>query len=197
MTFLYSILFALLTKIESFRIHLLELNTNVTNSSLFAPTRFLDLLNDGVDRRSNSATLYISGFPKIVEVGRYYDCLRIKANIDQTIRLPRVVRLTNSKGECISGDPWLTDVSVFARVVSHYRGKKYYIIKYKPRCHYRKKVGFRASMTRIIITDIKPSSDNDKKLLQLASLKLLLTNSRIDTTNEISNFTSSLHQVTS
>ena len=197
MTLLCSILFALLTKIKSFRIHLLELNTNVANSTLFAPTRFLDLLNDGVDSRSNSATLCISGLPKIVGVCRYYDCLRIKAIIDKTIRLPRVVRLTNSKGKCISGDPWLTEVSMFARVVSHYRGKKYYIIKYKPRCHYRKKVGFRPSMTRIIITDINPSSDNDKKLLQLANLKLLLTNSRIDTPNEISIFTSSLHQATS
>ena len=52
------------------------------------------------------------------------------------------------------GTPELDKSSVKAKVISHGRGKKVTIIKFRRRKHHRKQMGHRQSFTEIEITDI-------------------------------------------
>ncbi len=53
------------------------------------------------------------------------------------------------------GTPYVKDVKVEGKVVSHGKGKKIIVFKYKAKKNYRRKQGHRQPYTKIEITDIK------------------------------------------
>jgi len=54
------------------------------------------------------------------------------------------------------GRPRLEEVSVVARAVSHFRGPKILVFKYKPKKRYRRRQGFRAELTELRIEEVRP-----------------------------------------
>jgi large subunit ribosomal protein L21 len=60
------------------------------------------------------------------------------------------------KGETLVGRPSLDEVLVEATAVSHFRGPKILVFKYKPKKRYRRQRGFRAELTELRIEEVGP-----------------------------------------
>ena len=56
------------------------------------------------------------------------------------------------------GNPYVKGIKVEGKVVSHGKGKKIIVFKYKPKKNYRRKQGHRQPYTKVEITSIKTSS---------------------------------------
>jgi len=79
---------------------------------------------------------------------------KIVAEEGAEIQLDKVLMIADGDKLNI-GTPELDQGSVKAKVVSHGRGKKVKIVKFRRRKHHRKQMGHRQSYTEIEITDIK------------------------------------------
>lgn len=53
------------------------------------------------------------------------------------------------------GRPRVEDVAVAARAISHFRGPKILVFKYKPKKRYRRSHGFRAELTELRIEEVR------------------------------------------
>ena len=70
------------------------------------------------------------------------------------------VLLIADKSEVLVGKPYIEGAKVEASVVSHSKGKKIIVFKYKSKKNYRRKRGHRQEYTRILIHDIiKPNGE--------------------------------------
>ena len=58
------------------------------------------------------------------------------------------------------GNPYVKGIKVEGKVVSHGKGKKIVVFKYKPKKNYRRKQGHRQPYTKVEITSIKTSSNS-------------------------------------
>jgi large subunit ribosomal protein L21 len=65
------------------------------------------------------------------------------------------------EGETQIGRPRLDDVAVAARAVSHFRGPKILVFKYKPKKRYRRHRGFRAELTELRVEEVRLGSYQD------------------------------------
>jgi large subunit ribosomal protein L21 len=59
------------------------------------------------------------------------------------------------EGETQIGRPRLEGVAVAARAVSHFRGTKILVFKYKPKKRYRRHRGFRAELTELRVEEVR------------------------------------------
>ncbi|MGH7642785.1 MAG: 50S ribosomal protein L21 [Candidatus Dormibacteria bacterium] len=60
------------------------------------------------------------------------------------------------------GRPRVQDVAVAARAISHFRGPKILVFKYKPKKRYRRHQGFRAELTELRIEEVRRGAYVDK-----------------------------------
>ncbi|MGC2296594.1 MAG: 50S ribosomal protein L21 [Candidatus Dormiibacterota bacterium] len=65
------------------------------------------------------------------------------------------------EGETQIGRPRLDDVAVAARAVSHFRGPKILVFKYKPKKRYRRHRGFRAELTELRVEEVRLGTYQD------------------------------------
>ena len=68
------------------------------------------------------------------------------------------VILVSDESKIEVGTPYVKDVKVEGKVVSHGKGKKIIVFKYKAKKNYKRKQGHRQPYTKIEITDIKVGS---------------------------------------
>jgi len=68
------------------------------------------------------------------------------------------VILVSNDGKVQVGDPYVKGVKVEGKVVSHGRGKKVLVFKYKAKKNERKTRGHRQDYTKVEITSIKTSA---------------------------------------
>tara|TARA_B110000967_G_scaffold88901_1_gene91488 strand:+ start:2170 stop:2487 length:318 start_codon:yes stop_codon:yes gene_type:complete len=99
------------------------------------------------------AIVEISGKQFWVEKDKYYDLNRIPAKINVQISLNRIL-LVNNEGDILIGKPYLKNVTIKAKVLKHFRGRKILVYKMRPKKKTRKKQGHRQDLTRILIEDI-------------------------------------------
>ncbi len=86
---------------------------------------------------------------------------RMEVEPGSELQLPDVRMLVAEAGDAGAtqvGRPRLEDVFVAATAVSHFRGPKLLVFKYKPKKRYRRKRGFRAELTELRIDGISLSS---------------------------------------
>jgi len=100
------------------------------------------------------AVVEVGGSQVIVEEGRWYTVKRLKANVGDVIRLPRVLLMKLGEDKVQLGLPYLEEGIVEAQVVEHLRGNKLTAGKYKPKKHYRRKWGARDELTKFVVTKI-------------------------------------------
>jgi len=84
------------------------------------------------------------------------DTLRVEslaANEGDSINLEEVLMVVNG-ADVEMGTPRVSGAKVVAKVVSHGRGKKVKIVKFKRRKHYRRQMGHRQNFTELEITSI-------------------------------------------
>jgi len=78
---------------------------------------------------------------------------KLPAEVGATLDFDQVLLV--GAGENVKvGKPYLKDCKVAASVVSHGRGKKIHIVKFKRRKHHRKQMGHRQHYTEVKITQI-------------------------------------------
>jgi len=65
------------------------------------------------------------------------------------------------EGETQIGRPRLDDVAVAARAVSHFRGPKILVFKFKPKKRYRRHRGFRAELTELRVEEVRLGAYQD------------------------------------
>jgi len=104
------------------------------------------------------AVVEVGGSQVIVEEGRWYTVDRLKADVGDTIRLPRVLLMKMAADKVQLGLPYLEEAIVEAKVVEHLRGDKLTAGKYKPKKHYRRRWGVRDELTKFVVTKIHTDS---------------------------------------
>ena len=104
-------------------------------------------------QKGNYAIVETSGQQFWLETNRYYDLDRIKADIDETVILDKVLLLSNEKGITI-GKPFIKDASVEVKVMDHRRGPKIIVYKMRRKKKTRSKNGHRQELTRVMVQSI-------------------------------------------
>jgi large subunit ribosomal protein L21 len=85
--------------------------------------------------------------------GDMIDVDRFPAEVGEEVDLERVLLVADGE-EVVIGTPLVTGARVQATVVSHVKGPKVTIFKYKPKERYRVKKGHRQQYTRLRIDSI-------------------------------------------
>lgn len=89
--------------------------------------------------------------------GEYLRVEKLEADVDSTIEFDQVLLV--GEGENVTvGAPTVDGAKVSAKVLSHGRGKKVRIIKFRRRKHHKKQQGHRQYYTEIEITGIAGGS---------------------------------------
>jgi large subunit ribosomal protein L21 len=96
-----------------------------------------------------------------IQQGATIDVERLAAPEGGRVELPDVL-LLDEDGRVTVGTPTVPGVKVVAEVVSHGRGPKVIIFKYKAKTRYRKKTGHRQPFTRLAIQRIQVGEEEEK-----------------------------------
>ncbi len=100
------------------------------------------------------AVIGISGIQLKVQEGERYEINKIEGVKGDKVEVKEV--LMTSDGENIKvGKPYLDDVKVVLEVDTQMRGEKGEGFKYKAKARYRRKYGYRAELTRVIVKKIE------------------------------------------
>lgn len=79
---------------------------------------------------------------------------KIDAEVEATVKFDKVLAVSDDNGFKV-GAPYVDGASVEAKVAKQGKGKKLYIIKYKPKKNEKKKMGHRQLYTKVEITKIE------------------------------------------
>lgn len=98
-----------------------------------------------------------SGKQYWLEKDRFYDFDKMPLEPGDTFKLNRVL-LARGEASLSIGRPYVDKVSVKLKVLRHIRGKKIRVFKYKPKKGYRRTIGHRDYLTRVLVEDIEVTS---------------------------------------
>ena len=79
---------------------------------------------------------------------------KLDAEAEATVKFDKVLAVSDDNGFKV-GTPYVEGAAVEAKVVKQGKGKKIYIIKYKPKKNEKKKMGHRQLYTKVEITKIE------------------------------------------
>jgi large subunit ribosomal protein L21 len=99
------------------------------------------------------AVVRAGGRQEKVSVGTIVTLDRIKADANGNISMTAVLLVDGDKVTIDAAE--LAKVKVTAKVLGDLRGPKIIIQKYKNKTGYKKRMGFRADLTRVQVTEIK------------------------------------------
>jgi large subunit ribosomal protein L21 len=99
------------------------------------------------------AIVRAGGRQEKVAVGDIFELDRVEAKPGEHLSLPALLLVD---GDTITSEASaLAGVTVTAEVVEHTKGPKIRITHYKNKTGYRRRMGYRSTLTRVKITDIK------------------------------------------
>ena len=87
---------------------------------------------------------------------------KLGAEEGKKVSFDKVVLLSND-GKVQVGNPYVANAKVEGKVISHGRGKKVLVFKYKPKKNERKTRGHRQDYTKVEITSIKVKAEKAEK----------------------------------
>jgi large subunit ribosomal protein L21 len=96
-----------------------------------------------------------------VQQGATIDVERLAAPEGGQVELPDVL-LLDEDGRVTVGTPTVPGVKVVAEVVSHGRGPRVTVFRYRAKTRYRKKTGHRQAFTRLAIQRIQVGEEEEK-----------------------------------
>lgn len=105
---------------------------------------------------SNFAIVQIGGKQYKVTPGDELLVDRLEKS-DGVVVLDKVLLLVGDGGIKV-GSPFIPGASIAVKVLGEEKGKKLDVIKFRAKSRYRRKIGFRAALTRIKIEEIKTTS---------------------------------------
>ena len=99
------------------------------------------------------AIIEASGGQHRVSEGDMLELDRLQADVESTVTFDKVLMVGGENSKL--GAPYVEGATVTATVLSHFRGEKIDVFKYKRRQRYRKAIGFRAEKSTIRIDSIQ------------------------------------------
>nr|WLD05964.1 ribosomal protein L21 [Meringosphaera mediterranea] len=100
------------------------------------------------------AIIELGGHQFWVEEGRYFLTNKINAEPGTNILINRVL-LAKKDDVAKIGYPYLKNIKIQGQVIEHSRGSKITVYKMKSKKNYRKKIGHRQELTKILIQTIE------------------------------------------
>jgi len=113
------------------------------------------------DTSAGYAIVEASGKQFWLQANRYYDLDRLKANVDETITIEKVLLLNDGKTATL-GKPYIKGASVELKVLEHRRGQKIIVYKMRPKKKTRRKNGHRQELTRVMVQEISSGKKTTK-----------------------------------
>ena len=95
---------------------------------------------------------------------------KLDAEEGKEITFDKVI-LVSDDGKVQVGNPYVKDVKVEGKVISHGKAKKIIVFKMKPKKNYRRKYGHRQPYTKVEITAIQTSSKKAESTQKTATVK--------------------------
>ena len=88
---------------------------------------------------------------------------RLAGKVGEKLTLDKVLLIggASAKAETHVGAPYVQNATLEAEIVEHTRGEKLTTIKYKRRKGYRRKIGHRQELTKILVTKISDGAGNN------------------------------------
>ena len=105
------------------------------------------------------AVVKIGGSQYKVKVGDEFEVLRLPQKEGEEIELPEVLLVVDD-GQVKVGQPKVEGVKIKAKILSHFKGEKIRVSRFKAKSRYRKTKGFRPFYTRIKILKILPQTSS-------------------------------------
>ncbi len=102
-----------------------------------------------------------------VEAGTTLVVDRLNAAAGATVTFDRVLLVGDDDGVTV-GTPTVSGASVRGTILEHGRGPKIIVFHFRPKDHYRRKNGQRASLTRIRIDEIATGAEKPKRAAKAA-----------------------------
>jgi large subunit ribosomal protein L21 len=99
------------------------------------------------------AVILTGGKQYRVSAGDILNIEKLDADIGAQIEFDKVL-LINNETDTKIGSPYVDNAKVKAEVLSHDRGEKIRIVKFRRRKHFLKQAGHRQDYTQVKITDI-------------------------------------------
>jgi len=99
------------------------------------------------------AIIKTGGKQYTVKAGQYYEFNRMSVDVGAEVVFDDVLFVSDSSGTHV-GQPVLGATTVKGKVLSHYRGEKINIIKFRRRQDSQTRIGHRDDLTRVEITEI-------------------------------------------
>lgn len=109
------------------------------------------------------AVVKISGHQYKVAEGDEFEVDRLPDEEGKEIELPEVLLLVDD-GEVKIGQPRLSEVKIGAKVLTHLRGEKIRVARFRAKSRHRRVKGFRAALTKIKINQIATTKPRKKPL---------------------------------
>ncbi len=100
------------------------------------------------------AIIEIGGKQFRVEKGSLLTVEKVDSKEGDSFEINKVLILSDG-GKMTIGQPFVAGAEVKAKVVSHFKGEKALIFKFKAKKRYQRKRGHRQNLTKIEITDIR------------------------------------------
>jgi len=99
------------------------------------------------------AVVKIGGTQYKVSEGDELEVDKLPQKEGEKVEFPDVLLIANN-GEVKIGQPTVKRVVIKAKILSHLKGKKIRVARFKAKSRYRKVTGFRASLTKVKIEKI-------------------------------------------
>ncbi|OGC45699.1 50S ribosomal protein L21 [candidate division WS6 bacterium RIFOXYC1_FULL_33_10] len=107
-----------------------------------------------VENDKKFAVIKISGTQLKVFEGKEYEINKIEGNKGDKVEVSDVLLVVN--GDDIKmGDPLVKDSKVTLEITSQKKDTKVDVLKYKAKSRYRKSMGHRALISRVLVKEIK------------------------------------------
>nr|WAM64001.1 50S ribosomal protein L21 [Ishige okamurae] len=100
------------------------------------------------------AIIEASGRQFWVEPKKFVELNRLPVNIGTKILIKRVLFAKTGEKARI-GQPYVNNIEIKGVVSKHFLGPKLLVFKMKPKKKYRKRIGHRQKLTRLLISQIK------------------------------------------
>ncbi|MDO8581762.1 MAG: 50S ribosomal protein L21 [bacterium] len=101
------------------------------------------------------AVIKTGGKQYIVREGDELSLEKLEGNAGDVVAFSEVLLIADEAGEKVTpGTPLVSGAKVEGKIMEQGKGKKIFIIKYKPKVHYRRKRGHRQLQTKVKIEKI-------------------------------------------
>ncbi len=99
------------------------------------------------------AIIEIGGHQVWIEEGQYILTNRIIEENNKKLIFNRILFLKNNN-KFILGYPYIKNIKIYSQIITHLNGAKINVYKMKSKKKYRRKLGYRQSFTKLLITNI-------------------------------------------